>query len=129
MASRWAIAIAVLAGSVLDGACAQNDPWCAYLTGSSPNCAFATFADCIKAIQGKTGICDRNSEYAAPAQANSATPPAAAQPPAATGATAHEAGDVRRHRSHRGAHHLRNRNVKERSGGRHRSTSHRNRRR
>lgn len=61
MATRLAIAIAVLVGPALNGAHAQYDSWCVYFTGKSPNCAFATFQECIKTIQGKTGICNRNA--------------------------------------------------------------------
>lgn len=122
MARRSVIAIVVLVGSALNGAHAQSDPWCAYFTGGTPNCAFATFAECLKVIRGKTGICDRNADYIAPTKADSGSPSAAMPNPAATGTTG-EGGEARQHRlHHRSAHHLRSRKIKPRIRRRHRST-------
>ena len=129
MARRLVIAIAVVVGFALTVAHAQNDPWCAYLTGGTPNCAFATFAECIKAIQGKTGICDRNPEYTAPTEADSASPSTAMPNPAATGTIGSERGQARQHQlHHRGAHHFRSKTIKTPSGRRHRFKPHPNRR-
>lgn len=123
------IAIAVLVGSALDSARAQNGPWCAFLTGGSPNCAFATFAECIKAIKGKTAICDRNAEYAAPAEADSDSHANATPNPAVTGSAGGEGGEARAHQSrHRSVHHLRSRTTP-RTGKRHRLNPYRNQRR
>jgi hypothetical protein len=57
------------------GAQAQNDQqqWCAYFTGGPTNCAFATFAQCLEAIRGKTALCQQNAQYVAPAGSNSGT--------------------------------------------------------
>ena len=127
MARGLIVAIAALVGSALNGAHAQNGPWCAYLTGGTPNCAFATFAECIKAIQGKTAICDRNADYVAPTEADSASSSGATPNPAATGTIG---GEARQHRlRHRSAHHLRSRKIETRNGRRHRANSRRNRER
>jgi len=126
MARGPVIAIAVLVGSALNSAHAQNGSWCAYLTGGTPNCALATFAECIKAIQGKTGICDRNPEYTAPTEADSASPSAATPNPGATGTIDNEGEEARQHRfHHRGAHHPGSRKIKPRIR-RHRVNPHRN---
>lgn len=128
MVWRLVIAIAVLAGSALNGAHAQNPPWCAYLTGSSPDCAFATFQECLKAIQGKTGICDRNAESTGPTKTDSASPSAAAPNSAVTGTIGAEAVKARQHRlHHRSAPHLRSRKTKKPSGMRNRFSPHRHR--
>lgn len=133
MARRLAIAIAALVGSALNGAHAQNGPWCAYFTGGTPNCTFATFAACIKAIQGKTAICDRNAEYAGPTEPDSASSSTAPPNPAATGsigAEGAEGAEARQHRlRHRSAHHLHRTTIKPRIGKRHRLNPHRNRER
>jgi hypothetical protein len=54
---------------------AQNDQqqWCAYFTGGQTNCGFATFAQCLEAIRGKTALCQQNAQYVAPAGSNSGT--------------------------------------------------------
>lgn len=122
MARGLIIAIAAVVGSALHGAHAQNGPWCAYLTGGAPNCAFATFPECIKAIQGKTAICDRNADYVAPTEADSGSPAAATPNPVATGTIGAERGEARQHRlRHRSGHHLRSREIKTRNGRRHRA--------
>lgn len=128
MARSLLIAIAVIGGTALNGAHAQNDPWCAYLTGRTPDCAFATFQECLKAIQGKTGICDRNAEHA-PTKTDSASPSAAAPNPGVTGTIGADGVKARQHRLHqRSAPHLRSRTTKKPSGGRYRFNSHRHRR-
>lgn len=121
MARRLLIAIAVIGGAAVNGAHAQNDPWCAYLTGRTADCAFATFQECLEAIQGKTGICDRNAERA-PTETDSASPSAAAPNPGVTGTIGAEGAKARQHR------HLRGRTTKKPSGTRYRFNSHRHRR-
>lgn len=57
------------------GAKAQNEQqqWCAYFTGGPTNCGFTTFAQCLEAIQGKTGLCQQNVQYVPPTGSNSGT--------------------------------------------------------
>jgi hypothetical protein len=57
-----AIAALVAAAAFSTGAQAQDNPWCAFFSGATTNCAFATLQDCMKAIQGKTGLCDRKPQ-------------------------------------------------------------------
>jgi Protein of unknown function (DUF3551) len=47
----------------------QNGQWCAYFTGGPTNCGFAAFEQCLVAIRGKTGLCDRNPRYVPAASA------------------------------------------------------------
>lgn len=122
MARSLVIASAVLAGSALNGAYAQNDSWCAYFSGGATKCAFATLEECIKTIQGKTGICNRNAQHVAPGEANSSSSSAASPNPAATGMMAERAHHLR----HRGAHHIRGRKI-EGGGKRYRVNRHPNR--
>jgi hypothetical protein len=45
---------------------AQNYPWCAYYgedMGGSSNCGFATFEQCMAALSGNGGFCNRNTQY------------------------------------------------------------------
>ncbi len=45
---------------------AQNYPWCAYYgsdMGGSSNCGFATYRQCMAALSGNGGFCDRNTQY------------------------------------------------------------------
>jgi len=60
----------LIAGDAVGYAQAQTDQradeWCAYFTGGPTNCGFATFEQCLEAIHGKTGLCDRNPRYAQP---------------------------------------------------------------
>ena len=57
------VAVAAMPGT---GARAQHDQeqhaeqWCAYFSGGPTNCAFATFAQCLEAIRGKTALCQQN---------------------------------------------------------------------
>jgi hypothetical protein len=55
---------------------AQNYPWCAILNspGGTQNCAFDTFQDCQRAVNGMGGFCDKNTLYVAPAPAPAAIP-------------------------------------------------------
>jgi hypothetical protein len=62
-----AIGLLVAGISVSASAQTQNNPWCAYFTGGTVNCGFATFQQCLEAIHGKTGLCDQNSQDASPA--------------------------------------------------------------
>lgn len=57
------------------GAQAQNaqQQWCAYFTAGPTNCGFATFAQCLEAIHGKTALCQQNAQYVPPAGSNSGT--------------------------------------------------------
>jgi hypothetical protein len=57
------------------GAQGQNNQqqWCAYFTGGPTNCGFATFAQCLEAIHGKTALCQENAQYVPPAGSNSGT--------------------------------------------------------
>lgn len=52
---------------------AQSDQqqWCAYFTGGPTNCGFATFAQCLEAIRGKTALCQQNAQYVPPSGSNS----------------------------------------------------------
>jgi hypothetical protein len=63
---------------------AQSNSWCAFFSGGPTNCGFTTFEDCVKAIKGKTGLCDRKSQDVAPAGPD----PAAAGPGLAAGGNA-----------------------------------------
>lgn len=48
------------------GVNAQNYPWCAeYGTdmGGSRNCGFSTYEQCMAALSGNGGFCNRNSQY------------------------------------------------------------------
>jgi purine-cytosine permease-like protein len=45
---------------------AQTYPWCADYgeeMGGSSNCGFATFAQCMAALSGNGGFCNRNTQY------------------------------------------------------------------
>jgi hypothetical protein len=68
-----AVGVLVIGGLLTAGAQAQSNPWCAYFSQGPTNCGFTTFDDCIKAIQGKTGLCDHNAQYLAPAGSNSSS--------------------------------------------------------
>ena len=66
----WALAITL--GVIIGGAVrakaqnAQNNQWCAYFSNGPTNCGFVAFEQCLEAIRGKTGLCDRNSQYVPP---------------------------------------------------------------
>jgi hypothetical protein len=71
-----AVAIGMLVGGALNAnAQAQNQPWCAYFSGGPTNCGFATFEECLQAIHGKTGLCDRNTQNAQPSGTQSSPEP------------------------------------------------------
>jgi Protein of unknown function (DUF3551) len=45
---------------------AQNYPWCAYYgsdMGGSSNCGFSTYGQCMAALSGNGGFCNRNTQY------------------------------------------------------------------
>lgn len=73
MGTTWAttLAIIVVADVIGTSAQAQNnqqsDQWCAYFTGGPTQCEFATFAQCLQAIKGKTGLCERQQQSVTPA--------------------------------------------------------------
>ncbi len=41
----------------------QNGQWCSYATGGATDCTFASFAECLDTIKGKTALCDQNPQY------------------------------------------------------------------
>jgi Protein of unknown function (DUF3551) len=48
------------------GAQAQNYPWCADYggkMGGSSNCGFSTYEQCMAALSGNGGFCNRNTQY------------------------------------------------------------------
>lgn len=57
----------VLAAIALStGAQAQNYPWCADYggkMGGSSNCGFSTYEQCMAALSGNGGFCNRNTQY------------------------------------------------------------------
>jgi hypothetical protein len=59
--------VAVVLGSQAQAqaqAPAQSTQWCAYFTGGPTNCGFSTFEECLKAIKGKTGLCNQSPQNA-----------------------------------------------------------------
>jgi hypothetical protein len=56
-----------IAAAFSTAALAQDKPWCAFFSGGPTNCDFKTLEDCMKAIKGKTGLCDRKSQDVPPA--------------------------------------------------------------
>lgn len=65
MGCRLAIAISVMAvgGALSTGSRAQ---WCAYFSGGPTDCRFSNLEQCIEAIRGKAGLCDRHPQYEPP---------------------------------------------------------------
>lgn len=61
-----AVAVGIVIVWLSTGARTQTEPWCAYFTGGPTDCGFTTFEQCLAAIRGKTGLCNRNSQYVAP---------------------------------------------------------------
>jgi hypothetical protein len=49
-------------------AAAENYPWCAqYDMGGGPiNCGFSTFGQCMAALSGNGGFCNRNTQFVPP---------------------------------------------------------------
>ena len=66
------VAALVPAASALpSGAQAQNYPWCAVYGGArgggGQNCGFSTFEQCMAALSGQGGFCNRNTQFVPPA--------------------------------------------------------------
>jgi uncharacterized protein DUF3551 len=62
------VALGILCGTVLGGSAAraQNYPWCADYggkMGGSQNCGFSTYQQCMAALSGNGGFCNRNTQY------------------------------------------------------------------
>ncbi len=58
----------VLGMAALTGgsASAQNYPWCAQYggkMGGGENCGFSTYQQCMAALSGNGGFCNRNTQY------------------------------------------------------------------
>jgi hypothetical protein len=49
----------------------QNGQWCAYFSDGSTNCGFAAVEECLEAIRGKSGLCDRTPQYVSPTESHS----------------------------------------------------------
>ena len=61
-----AFGIFLVAGAVCTPAQAQNYPWCAVYgggMGGSSNCGFSTYGQCMAALSGNGGFCNRNTQY------------------------------------------------------------------
>jgi hypothetical protein len=69
------VGVFVFVAALGTGAQAQNaqQQYCAYFTAGPTNCGFATFAQCLEAIRGKTALCQQNAQYGAPAAPNAGT--------------------------------------------------------
>jgi Protein of unknown function (DUF3551) len=61
-----AAVILYVAGTMCAGAAAQSYSWCAYFTGGPVTCEFATLEQCMRAIRGKTALCDQNAQIVPP---------------------------------------------------------------
>lgn len=62
------VAVGILCGAALSGtsAHAQNYPWCAQYggkMGGGENCGFSTYDQCMAALSGNGGFCNRNTQY------------------------------------------------------------------
>jgi hypothetical protein len=53
----------------------QSGQWCAYFTAGPTDCTFASFAECLDTIRGKTALCDQNLQYGRPASPQPASVP------------------------------------------------------
>ena len=65
---QFLVALVILCGVALSGtaANAQNYPWCAQYggrDGGAQNCGFSTFGQCMAALSGNGGFCNRNTQY------------------------------------------------------------------
>ncbi|MFZ2068331.1 MAG: DUF3551 domain-containing protein [Xanthobacteraceae bacterium] len=66
---RSLITLGILLGvAALTGgsANAQNYPWCAQYggrMGGGENCGFSTYQQCMAALSGNGGFCNRNTQY------------------------------------------------------------------
>jgi Protein of unknown function (DUF3551) len=59
----------VLAATALTGrpAAAQNYPWCTNILGfGSENCSYSTYGQCMAALSGNGGFCNRNTQFVPP---------------------------------------------------------------
>jgi hypothetical protein len=63
-----AIAVPLLLLMQMDGAMAQNYPWCAQygIRGGPRNCGFSTYQQCMATIRGLGGYCQQNFMYVPP---------------------------------------------------------------
>jgi Protein of unknown function (DUF3551) len=63
-----AIAVPLLLVMQMDGALAQNYPWCAQygIRGGARNCGFVTYRQCMATIRGLGGYCEQNFMYRPP---------------------------------------------------------------
>ena len=63
------ISLGILLGmaSLMGGSAhAQNYPWCAQYggrEGGGQNCGFSTYQQCMAALSGNGGFCNRNTQY------------------------------------------------------------------
>ena len=69
---QFLIALGILCGAALSStaANAQNYPWCADYggkMGGSSNCGFSTYEQCMAALSGNGGFCNRNTQFVPPA--------------------------------------------------------------
>jgi hypothetical protein len=53
----------------------QRGQWCSYSTGGAIDCTFASFAECLDTIRGKTALCNQNPQYGQPASPHPAAVP------------------------------------------------------
>jgi hypothetical protein len=53
----------------------QSGQWCAYFTAGRTDCTFASFAECLDTIRGKTAMCDQHPQYGQPASPRPASVP------------------------------------------------------
>ena len=67
----FAAGLIVAAGALPSSAQAQNYPWCAVYGGGrgggGQNCGFSTFEQCMAALSGQGGFCNRNTQFVPPA--------------------------------------------------------------
>jgi hypothetical protein len=63
------LTLAILTATALTGgpAAAENYPWCADYSGfGSVNCGFVTYGQCMAALSGNGGFCNRNTQFVPP---------------------------------------------------------------
>jgi len=61
----WAALVTGIA-TMSTAAQTQNYPWCADYggkMGGSSNCGFSTYEQCMAALSGNGGFCNRNTQY------------------------------------------------------------------
>jgi hypothetical protein len=64
--SQSVVGILIGTAAISAGAQAQNYPWCADYGGTmggSRNCGFSTYEQCMEALSGNGGFCNRNTQY------------------------------------------------------------------